>query len=108
MSVSQVAGLTGLVGELGGEAEAPIGRDLFSVASYYDPTQAHIVQGCLAAAGIPAVVADNHLVQTNTLWTAAVGGVRILVPQEFIAESQAVIAAYERGEFTLPDDGPIV
>ena len=108
MNASQTAGLTGLVGEFGAEAEAPVGRDLFAVASYYDPTHAHIVQGCLAAAGIPAVVADNHLVQSNTLWTAAVGGVRILVPQESIAESQAVIAAFDRGEFGLQADGPIV
>ncbi|HEU4852209.1 MAG TPA: DUF2007 domain-containing protein [Telluria sp.] len=98
------AGSAGIAGECSREAEAPTGRDLFTVASYYDPTQAHIVQGCLAAAGIPAVVADDNLVQANSLWTAAVGGVRIRVPEAFMAEAKAVIEAFDRGEFALKDD----
>lgn len=101
MSASQTAGFASLAG--GHEAEAPTARDLFTVAAYPEPTLAHIVQGCLAAAGIPAVVADDNLVQTNLLWTTAVGGVRILVPQQHMDDAKAVIAAFERGEFALPD-----
>lgn len=80
------------------------GRDLLIVARYFTPTEAHMVCGCLVAAGIPAVVADDNLVQANSLWTPALGGVRVLVPSEHMAEAQAVIAAYERGEFSLRDD----
>ncbi|TFW26561.1 hypothetical protein E4L96_04065 [Massilia arenosa] len=80
------------------------GRDLLIVARYFTPTEAHVVCGCLVAAGIPAVVADDNLVQANSLWTPALGGVRVLVPSEHMAEAQAVIAAYERGEFSLRDD----
>ncbi len=32
--------------------ETTSSRDLFTVATYYIPTDAHIVQGCLVAAGI--------------------------------------------------------
>lgn len=103
MSLSHVTGFTG---ECGREAEALPARDLFTVAVYLDPTQAHIMQGRLAASGIPAAVADDQLVQTNTLWTAAVGGVRILVPRHCIDDAKAVIAAFERGDFALPDDIP--
>jgi hypothetical protein len=103
MSHSHATGFSTIAGECGREAEALPARDLFTVAVYLDPTQAHIMQGCLAASGIPAAVADDQLVQTNTLWTAAVGGVRILVPRNYIDEAKAVIAAFERGEFALPD-----
>ena len=104
MSASHATGIAAIAGEYGHEAEALPARDLFTVAAYYDPTQAHIMRGCLAAAGIPAVVADDQLVQTNTLWTAAIGGVRILVPRNYIDEAKAVIDAFDRGEFALADD----
>jgi hypothetical protein len=79
-------------------------RDLFIVAKYYIPTDAHIVRGCLVAAGIPAVVADDNLVQTNSLWTAAIGGVSILVPEEYLQQAKEIIDAFNRGDFQLKDD----
>lgn len=78
-------------------------RDLLTAATYYVPTDAHIVQGCLVAAGIPAVVADDQLVQVDSLLTAALGGVRILVPEIYLQEAKEVIAAFNRGEFELDD-----
>jgi hypothetical protein len=78
--------------------------DFETVARFLDPTDAHIVTACLAAAGITALVADANLVQTNALWAIAAGGVRILVPATHAAEARQVIAAFERGDFALPDD----
>ena len=43
------------------------GRDLVEVARYLIPLEANLVQGCLVASGIPAVLADAHLVQSNVL-----------------------------------------
>ncbi|MES2130201.1 MAG: DUF2007 domain-containing protein [Pseudomonadota bacterium] len=91
----------------GGEDELLPGRDLLEVARYFVPTEAHIVQGCLAASGVPAVVADANLVQTNSLWTAALGGVRILVPESFLAQAQAIIAAFERGDYQLNENDDV-
>lgn len=79
-------------------------QDLFTVAKYFVPTDAHIVQGCLIAAGVPAVVADANLVQTHSLLTPALGGVRILVPQDYVQQAHAVIEAFNRGEYQLDDD----
>jgi hypothetical protein len=79
-------------------------RDLFIVARYYIPTDAHIVKGCLVAAGVPAVVADDNLVQTNSLLTAAVGGVSILVPKEYMEQARDIIDSFNRGDFQLKDD----
>jgi hypothetical protein len=97
-----------LAAEEGGGADVLLpGRDLFTVARYLTPTEAHVVCGCLVAACIPAVVADDHLLQANSLWTPALGGVRVMVPREHIAEAEAVIAAFERGEFALGDDADV-
>lgn len=78
--------------------------DLVIAARYYIPTDAHIVRGCLVAAGIPAVVVDDNLVQTNSLLTAAVGGVRVLVPETYLQHANEVIEAFNRGDFALKDD----
>ena len=83
------------------------GRDLFEVARYLVPIEARLAQGCLEASGIPAVLADDQLVQTNMLWAPALGGVRILVPQEYVPQAEATLAALRRGEFALDDDADV-
>ena len=80
------------------------GRDLVEVARYLVPLEANLVQGCLVASGIPAVLADAHLVQTDLLLAPALGGVRILVPQEHLQPAMAVLQAFGRGEFALGED----
>lgn len=83
------------------------GRDLFVVAKYLVPTNAYLAQGCLVAAGIPAVVADANHAQADQLILPAMGGVRVLVPQAHIEQSQAVLEALARGEFALDDDADV-
>lgn len=83
------------------------GRDLFEVARYLIPMDASLAQGCLVASGIPAVLADAHLMQAHMLLAPALGGVRILVPQEHLQEAQAVLDAFQRGEFALGDDADV-
>lgn len=89
------------------EAELLPGRDLVELARYLIPMEASLVQGCLVAAGVPAVLADAHLVQTDLLLAPALGGVRILVPQDHLAQGQAVLAAFQRGEFALGEDADV-
>jgi hypothetical protein len=96
------------VSEEGAPSDALLpGRDVFEVARYLVPIDARLAQGCLQAAGIPAVLADDQLVQTNLLWVPALGGVRILVPQEYIQQAEAALAALQRGEFALDDDADV-
>ena len=79
--------------------------DFETVARFLNPTDAHLLCSCLEAAGVPAVVADANLVQTNSLWAIAVGGVRVLVRDSRVAEAKEIIEAFDRGDFALPDDG---
>jgi hypothetical protein len=83
------------------------GRDLVEVARYLVPLEANLVQGCLVASGIPAVLADAHLVQTDMLLAPALGGVRILVPEDHLQPAQAVLEAFARGEFALGEDADV-
>lgn len=83
------------------------GRDLFIVARPLEPTQAWLLRNVLVAGGVPAVVADNNHVQAYSLLALALGGVRVLVPQEFVAQSLELIAAFERGDFALHEDSDV-
>ena len=73
-------------------------------AQVLDPTEAHLRCACLVAGGVPAMLADANLVQTNELLTLAVGGVRILVPTAYMARAQSIIEAFESGDLELSDD----
>jgi hypothetical protein len=94
---------------LAGAPEAALlpGRDLFEVARYLIPMDASLAQGCLVAAGIPAVLADAHLMQAHMLLAPALGGVRILVPREHLQEAKNVLEAFQRGEFALDEDADV-
>lgn len=83
------------------------GRDLFVIAKYMIPTDAWLAQGCLVASGIPAVVADANHAQADQLIIAAMGGVRVLVPEAYLQLAQGVLDAFERGDFALGDDADV-
>lgn len=78
--------------------------DFVTLARFLDPIQAQVACGCLEASGVPAMVADANLVQTNALWSIAIGGARVLVPASRLGEAEAVMAAFRRGDFALRDD----
>ena len=78
--------------------------DYETVAQFLNPTDAHIVCACLQTAGVRAYVADANLVQTNALWSIALGGARVRVPALRVDEAKDIIAAFNRGDFALPPD----
>ena len=78
--------------------------DMTTVARDLTPIDAHMLCNCLQAAGVPATVADDNLVQANALWSVAVGGAKLRVAADHVDEAKQVIAAFERGEFALDDD----
>jgi hypothetical protein len=78
--------------------------DMQMIARYLEPSEAHILCARLNAMGIPAMACDVQLVQTNSLWALALGGVSLRVPADFVLHAKEVMAAIERGEFELGDD----
>lgn len=74
------------------------------VDRYVNAIDAHIVRGRLEAEGVPAMVGNEHLVTQNWLWSQALGGVVIRVPEGQLAQARQIIAALDKGECAQPDD----
>jgi hypothetical protein len=53
--------------------------------------------------GVPAVVVDDNIVQTNPFLTLAVGGVRVFVPESHAERAREIARAIERGDYALDD-----
>ncbi len=90
------------------EAEPPHG-DLVTITRVFNSLEAEMLRGCLEAQGIPATLGDVQTIQTDTLLTAAMGGVRVMVPAPFADAARATVEAFERGELAideLPDGVP--
>lgn len=78
--------------------------DLVIAARHLSPTEAHMLCGCLTAAGIPAEAGDTHLVQAHSLLSLAVGGACIRVPERYLTQARATLAALKDGEFSLDEN----
>jgi hypothetical protein len=74
------------------------------VATYAAGTEAHIMKGRLAAAGLDPVLADANLSQTYDLIQIAVGGVKLKVPCSQAAEARAILRAIAAGDLAIGDD----
>lgn len=78
---------------------APISGDLALVARYFTAAEGHMLQSRLELAGIPAIVADDHMAQT--IWSMPVGGVRVLVPESYLQQAHEIVAAIDRGDYAI-------
>lgn len=74
-------------------------HSLVTVATFDTMPDAHIALGKLGAAGIDAYLADENLVQTDWLYAAAVGGIKLQVRQ---IDRQAAEAELAR-DYSQPD-----
>jgi len=66
--------------------------------------EANILCSLLHSEGIPAQLADTHLATAHHFLSFATGGVRILIPERSVARVSEIVAAFERGEYSLDDD----
>ncbi len=65
---------------------------LVTIGSFSTPYEANLVKSQLEAAGIPAFVADEYTVGMNWLYSNALGGVKVQVPQSLASEAQQILA----------------
>lgn len=70
------------------------------------PMDAEIFAARLQAEGIEAVVMDSNTVYANGAFhtSLGMGGVRVMVPQSQMAESQRVLAAFNAGEYAIDEN----
>jgi hypothetical protein len=81
------------------------------VASFRDAYQAHILKGALEASGIPAYIQDEQLATINWMYSQAIGGVKVYVPEEFFEKAIQLIEEIKVGnglEKALEDEAGIL
>jgi hypothetical protein len=81
----------------------PDDGDWQTLVSFFSPTEAFLLRGCLQAGGVPAMVADAQLVQAHGLLASAIP-VRVMVPEKLMHQAESVVAAFQRGDFSLSED----
>jgi len=69
-----------------------ISDNLIEIASFSSPLEAHIAKASLEAAEIPVFIADEHTINMYWLYSNAIGGVRVLVPNEYAVEAKELIS----------------
>ena len=62
------------------------------ISKYSFPLDAHIAKASLESEGIPAYIADEHTINMQWLYSDALGGVKLYVPEEFETEAKAILA----------------
>jgi hypothetical protein len=72
-----------------------------TVARSLIPSELHILCARLEGDGIPSFVVDDNITRMNSLWSVAVGGARLLVPQPLAAAAKQIIAHVKSGRFAL-------
>jgi len=91
------------------DEESPGPGELVTVGRVFDPLEAETLRGCLESEGIPTTLGDARTVQTDTLLTVALGGIRVMVPASFAHAARQTLEAIERGALAideLPPDSP--
>jgi len=66
--------------------------NLVTIGRYSTPYEANLVKSQLESAGIPGFVADEHTVGMNWLYSNALGGVKVQVPESQAYEAQQILA----------------
>ena len=83
--------------------EEPPHGDLVTVTRVFNSLEAEMLRGCLEAEGIPATLGDAQTIQTDTLLTVALGGIRVMVPASFADAARQTVQAFERGELAIDE-----
>ena len=83
--------------------EEPPHGDFVTVTRVFNSLEAEMLRGCLEAESIPAMLGDAQTIQTDTLLTVALGGIRVMVPATFADAARQTVEAFERGELAIDE-----
>lgn len=77
---------------------------LVTISRYSMPYEAHIAKARLDSEGIPAFVADEHTINMQWLYSNALGGVRLQVPEAYVEAARKVLEE-DREQDLLEEQG---
>lgn len=72
---------------------------LVTVVAYTDAIEAHIAKGRIEADGIPAYIAHEHHIWANWFYSNALGGVKVQVLPQFVAEAKSILEAIKASTY---------
>ncbi|MFQ5482880.1 MAG: DUF2007 domain-containing protein [Nitrospinaceae bacterium] len=67
-------------------------ENLVTAATFSQPYEAHLAQQRLQEAGIPAFIVNEHTISINWLYSNALGGVQVQVPEDRVQEARGLLA----------------
>jgi len=73
---------------------------MVTIGSYSTPFEANLVKSQLESAGIPVFIADEFTIGMNWLYSNALGGVKVQVPESLALEAQELLATEVRTSTT--------
>ena len=79
--------------------------ELITLGSYSTSYEANLVKSVLAAFGIDAVLADEHAINANWVWSNLLGGVKVRVPESEAEAARDLIYAELNDEQDEEDAG---
>lgn len=68
-------------------------ENLVTIGKYSTPYEANMVKSQLESAGIPVFIADEFTIGMNWLYSNALGGVKVQVPESLALEAQELLAS---------------
>ncbi|EJF11245.1 DUF2007 domain-containing protein [Pontibacter sp. FD36] len=79
---------------------------LITVATFSQPTEAHILKGRLEAEGILCFLGDEQIIAAQPFYSLAVGGVKLQVTEGDVEEALELLGRIERGtsEYIIDDN----
>jgi hypothetical protein len=77
---------------------------LVTIASYSFPLDAHISKSRLDSEDIPSFIADEHTIAMQWMYSNAMGGVRLQVPEEYVEQALEVLAE-DRSQDLIDEQG---
>ena len=66
-------------------------KNFTEIASFSFPIEAHIAKASLESADIPAFLTNENVINMQWLYSHAMGGVKVHVPEEFEAEARIIL-----------------
>jgi len=64
---------------------------MLTIATFSKPEEAHMLRLRLEAGGVPAFIQDENMVQTDWLYSNAIGGVRVQIDEENAARAKEIL-----------------
>ncbi len=81
-------------------------EDFKLVRSYQYSSEAQIFCGKLEAEGIEVYLRDNHIVDSNPIWSNAVGGVKLFVREEDFEKANEILSTVS--QYSLDEKNDLI